>query len=72
MLHVGGGAHSADHPLRSIRMLVDELLREMSRDFSPLYATAGLRTSIGASVADRWATRPLEFTAGPEQLRNFA
>ena len=28
----------ADHPLRKIRTLVDEVLREMSRDFSRLYA----------------------------------
>jgi transposase len=34
-----------DHPLRAIRALVDEILREMSRDFSRLYATTG-RPSI--------------------------
>ena len=34
-----------DHPLRAIRVLVDEILREMSRDFSRLYATTG-RPSI--------------------------
>jgi transposase len=31
----------ADHPLRAIRALVDEILRDMSRDFSRLYATTG-------------------------------
>jgi transposase len=34
-----------DHPLRAIRALVDEILREMSRDFSRLYAATG-RPSI--------------------------
>lgn len=28
----------ADHPLGAIRSLVDEILRELSRDFSRLYA----------------------------------
>jgi transposase len=31
----------ADHPLRAIRALVDEILRELSRDFSRLYAMTG-------------------------------
>jgi transposase len=31
----------ADHPLRAIRALVDEILRDMSRDFSRVYATTG-------------------------------
>ena len=31
----------ADHPLRAIRTLVDEILRELSRDFSRLYALTG-------------------------------
>ena len=31
----------ADHPLRKIRTLVDEVLEEMSRDFSRLYADTG-------------------------------
>jgi transposase len=35
----------ADHPRRAIRAQVDEILREMSRDFSHLYATTG-RPSI--------------------------
>ena len=35
----------ADHPLRKIRMLVDEVLGKMSRDFSRLYADTG-RPSI--------------------------
>jgi transposase len=35
----------ADHPLRAIRTLVDEILREMSPDFGRLYATTG-RPSI--------------------------
>jgi transposase len=35
----------ADHPLRAIRELVDEILREMSREFAGLYATVG-RPSI--------------------------
>jgi transposase len=34
-----------DHPLRAIRQLVDEILRELSRDFDRLYATVG-RPSI--------------------------
>src|SRR5437867_11534582 len=34
-----------DHPLRAIRQLVDEILREMSREFDALYATIG-RPSI--------------------------
>jgi transposase len=34
-----------DHPLRAIRQLVDEILREMSRAFDKLYATVG-RPSI--------------------------
>lgn len=34
-----------NHPLRAIRALVDEILLEMSRDFSRLYATTG-RPSI--------------------------
>jgi transposase len=36
---------AADHPLRAIRALVDEALRELSRDFSKLYARDG-RPSI--------------------------
>ena len=35
----------ADHPLRAIRVLVDEILRDMSRDFGRLYSTTG-RPSI--------------------------
>src|SRR5215471_14324019 len=35
----------ADHPLRPIRQLVDEILRGMSRDFDRLYAQVG-RPSI--------------------------
>jgi transposase len=35
----------ADHPLRKIRTVVDEVLEEMSRDFSRLYADTG-RPSI--------------------------
>lgn len=35
----------ADHPLRAIRTLVDEILREMSPEFDRLYATVG-RPSI--------------------------
>ena len=35
----------ADHPLRKIRTLVDEVLGEMSPDFSRLYADTG-RPSI--------------------------
>jgi transposase len=34
-----------DHPLRAIRALVDEVLREMSREFEGLYAAVG-RPSI--------------------------
>ena len=32
-----------DHPLRPIRRLVDDVLREMSREFDGLYATVGRR-----------------------------
>jgi len=35
----------ADHPLRAIRALVDEVLRDMSREFAGLYANVG-RPSI--------------------------
>src|SRR5437868_7413538 len=35
----------ADHPLRAIRSLVDEVLADMSREFDRLYATTG-RPSI--------------------------
>ena len=35
----------ADHPLRAIRTLVDEVLRDMSREFDGLYARVG-RPSI--------------------------
>src|SRR5579872_3531090 len=34
-----------DHPLRAIRQLVDDILRDLSRDFDRLYATVG-RPSI--------------------------
>src|SRR5688572_27158624 len=34
-----------DHPLRAIRTLVDDVLRDLSRDFSRVYATTG-RPSI--------------------------
>jgi transposase len=34
-----------DHPLRAVRALVDDVLREMSREFAGLYATVG-RPSI--------------------------
>ena len=30
-----------DHPLRAIRALVDEVLRDMSREFDGLYAAVG-------------------------------
>lgn len=35
----------ADHPLRAVRLLVDDLLRQMSADFDALYAAVG-RPSI--------------------------
>ena len=35
----------SDHPLRAIRLLVDEILGDMSREFDKLYATIG-RPSI--------------------------
>ena len=35
----------ADHPLRAIRALVDDVLRDMSREFDGLYARVG-RPSI--------------------------
>ncbi len=31
----------SDHPLRAIRALVDDVLRDMSRAFDSLYATIG-------------------------------
>src|SRR5687767_9958789 len=31
----------SDHPLRAVRRLVDDVLREMSREFDGLYATVG-------------------------------
>ena len=34
-----------DHPLRAIRQLVDDILREMTREFDTLYAKVG-RPSI--------------------------
>ena len=37
----------ADHPLRAIRTFVDEILREMTREFDALYAQHG-RPSISA------------------------
>ena len=37
--------HQSDHPLRAIRALVDEVLRDMSREFDGLYAAIG-RPSI--------------------------
>ena len=33
-----------DHPLRAIRTLVDDVLREMSREFDGLYARVGRRS----------------------------
>ena len=33
----------ADHPLRAIRALVDDVLRDMSREFDGLYARVGVR-----------------------------
>ena len=33
----------ADHPLRAIRVLVDEVLRDMSCEFDGLYAPSGGR-----------------------------
>ena len=36
---------TSDHPLRRIRQFVDEILREMSREFDQLYAAVG-RPSI--------------------------
>ena len=39
-----------DHPLRAIRTFVDEILREMTREFDALYArTAGRRFRPSAS-----------------------
>ena len=35
----------ADHPLRAIRALIDDVLRDMSREFDGLYARVG-RPSI--------------------------
>ena len=32
-----------EHPLRAIRALVDDVLRDMSREFDGLYATVGGR-----------------------------
>ena len=38
-------AYPTDHPLRAIRALVDDVLRDMSREFDGLYARVG-RPSI--------------------------
>ena len=40
-----------DHPLREIRPLVDEVLRDMSRAFEGLYARVGRRRSARAPAA---------------------
>ena len=41
-----------DHPLRAIRAVVDDVLREMSREFDGLHATVG-RPSIPPASATR-------------------
>ena len=34
----------ADHPLRAVRRVVDDVLRAMSKDFDALYADSGRRS----------------------------
>ena len=41
----------ADHPLRPIRALVDEILRDMWRDFDDLYARVGRPSRRSGSCA---------------------
>ena len=60
-----------DHPLRAIRTLVDDVLRDMSRDFSRVYATTG-RPSIPPEQllrALRFGEWPVAFAADGEQQR---
>jgi transposase len=46
----------ADHPLRPIRKLVDEILKEMSPRFSKLYSNVG-RPSIAPERLENAQTR---------------
>jgi hypothetical protein len=39
-----------EHPLRAIRALVDEVLRNMSREFDGLYARVGRTTTRSTSL----------------------
>ena len=46
-----------DYPLRAIRAVVDDVLREMSRDFDGLYATVGPRIQRTALAPERVTMR---------------
>ena len=45
----------AQHPLRTIRELVREVLRNLDRDFRTLYATTGGPVDPARTVAERTA-----------------
>lgn len=57
----------ADHPLRPIRALVDEILRDMSRDFDGLYARVG-RPSIPPERSLRAQLLQLFYSIRSERL----
>lgn len=42
-----------DHPLRAVRLIVNETLEAMERDFAPLYAGLGARRSRPRSFCGR-------------------
>jgi transposase len=57
----------ADHPLRPIRALVDEILRDMSREFDRLYAAVG-RPSIPPERLLRAQLRQLFYAIRSERF----
>jgi transposase len=57
----------ADHSLRPIRALVDEILRDMSREFDRLYAAVG-RPSIPPERLLRAQLRQLFYAIPSERL----
>jgi transposase len=56
-----------DHPLRAIRRLVDDILRDMSREFDHLYARVG-RPSIPPERLLRAQLLPLFYSIRSERL----
>jgi transposase len=56
-----------DHPLRAIRKLVDEVLREMSRDFDGLYAKTG-RPSVPPERLLRAVLLQIFYTVRSERM----